>query len=133
MVDLNLPLGTDMAAAESALRAAVAQLRTDPAVKAYLVADPEVIPWNNAPIASVSRSGFLAAVESGVLTHSSMSKTVVRAKVYGETAIVTGRGRNTGTFRGEPIYADEWITDVYCRVDARWVCVLTHLTPAQGD
>lgn len=53
VVDLNLPLGTDMAAAETALRAAVAALRTDPAVKDYLVADPEVIPWNNVTDASV--------------------------------------------------------------------------------
>ena len=45
-------------------------------------------------------------------------------------AVVTGRGQNTGTFNGQPIAADEWITDVYRKVDGRWLCVLTHLTPA---
>ena len=32
-------------------------------------------------------------------------------------------------FQGHPLSADEWITDVYTRVDGRWRCVLTHLTP----
>jgi len=53
VVDLNLPLGTDVAAAEAALRAAVGQLRADPALQAYLIDDPEVIPWNNVTDASV--------------------------------------------------------------------------------
>ena len=42
---------------------------------------------------------------------------------------VTARGLNTGHFKGQPISADEWVTDVYRKVDGRWLCVLTHLTP----
>jgi len=78
----------------------------------------------------VGRAAVLAAIGSGMLAHDSMSKQIVRARVYGNVAAVTGRGRNTGTFRGEPISADEWITDLYHLVDGRWRCVLTHLTPA---
>jgi ketosteroid isomerase-like protein len=78
----------------------------------------------------VARQAVLAAISSGMLAHDSMSKQIVRARVYGSVAAVTGRGRNTGTFRGEPISADEWITDLYHLVDGRWRCVLTHLTPA---
>jgi ketosteroid isomerase-like protein len=78
----------------------------------------------------IAREAILQAIASGTLAHDSMSKQVVRAKVYGDMAVVTGRGGNTGTFRGAPISADEWITDVYRRVDAEWRCVLTHLTPA---
>jgi ketosteroid isomerase-like protein len=81
-------------------------------------------------VGPVSRAGFLEAVETGTLTHDSMTKAVERVKVYGDMAVVTGRGQNTGTFKGEPISADEWITDVYRRVDGHWLCVLTHLTPA---
>lgn len=80
----------------------------------------------------VSREGMLAAIGSGTLSHDMMVKQLVRARVYGDTAVVTGRGQNTGTFRGEPIAADEWITDVYRRIDGRWLCVLTHLTPAMN-
>jgi ketosteroid isomerase-like protein len=79
----------------------------------------------------IGREAILQAIGSGVLTHDSMTKQVVRAKVYGDIAVVTGRGRNTGTFRGAPISADEWITDVYRFARSQWRCVLTHLTAAE--
>lgn len=88
----------------------------------WVLVTPEVGP--------VSREGMLAAIASGTLSHDTMVKKLVRAKVYGDIAVVTGRGQNTGMFRGAPIAADEWITDIYCRIDGRWRCVLTHLTPA---
>jgi uncharacterized protein (TIGR02246 family) len=80
----------------------------------------------------ISRTGILQAIENGVLSHDSMTKDVKRVRVYGDIAVVTGRGQNTGAFKGQPISADEWITDVYRKVDGRWLCVLTHLTPAAG-
>lgn len=90
----------------------------------WVLVTPEVGP--------VSREGMLAAIGSGTLSHDMMVKQLVRAKVYGDMAVVTGRGQNTGMFRGEPIAADEWITDIYRRIDGRWRCVLTHLTPAKN-
>ena len=80
----------------------------------------------------VEKSVIFKAIESGVLSHDSMAKQIHRVKVYGDMAVVTGRGQNTGQFRGKPISADEWITDIYRRIDGRWRCVLTHLTPALG-
>lgn len=90
----------------------------------WVLVTPEVGP--------VSREGMLAAIGSGTLSHDMMVKQLVRAKIYGDMAVVTGRGQNTGMFRGEPIAADEWITDIYRRIDGRWRCVLTHLTPAKN-
>ena len=78
----------------------------------------------------VAADHVLAAIESGMLTHDWMVKSTHHIHQMGDVATVTGRGRNTGTFRGEPIAADEWITDVYHRMEGRWRCVLTHLTPA---
>jgi ketosteroid isomerase-like protein len=77
----------------------------------------------------VSRSRILHVIESGELSHDTMRKRVDRVQVYGDVAVVTARGQNTGQFRGRRLAADEWITDVYVRVDRRWLCVLTHLTP----
>ena len=74
-------------------------------------------------------SRLLHVIESGELSHDTMTKDVGRVRVYGDVAVVTGRGRNTGQFRGQRISADEWVTDVYRKVDGRWLCVLTHLTP----
>jgi hypothetical protein len=41
-------------------------------------------------------------------------------------AIVT----NTAHHLGRRFEADEWTTDVFVRRDGRWVCVLSHITPA---
>lgn len=77
----------------------------------------------------VPRARLLRAIETGQLSHDMMTKDLVRIRVYGDTAVITGRGRNTGIWRGAPISADEWVTDVYQRVGGRWLCTLTHLTP----
>ncbi len=80
-------------------------------------------------VGPVSRDHILAVIDRGDLVHDTMTKQIVRAEVYGDVAVVTGRGQNTGWFKGAPLEADEWITDIYHHRDGRWVCVLTHLTP----
>ena len=78
----------------------------------------------------IAGSDVLGLIASGDLTHDMMTKSTSRVHVMGDVATVTGRGQNSGTFRGAPIAADEWITDVYQRRGDRWLCVMTHLTPA---
>ena len=70
-------------------------------------------------------------LQQGQLSHSTMTKVILRVKVYGDIALVTGRGQNTGTWQGRPLEADEWITDVYKNENDKWLCVLTHLTPVK--
>lgn len=74
---------------------------------------------------------FYHVVAEGLLSHTTMTKEVMRVKVYNEIAVVTGRGKNTGFYNGQPIQADEWVTDIYRKNNDRWLCVLTHLTPVQ--
>ncbi|SOD51026.1 nuclear transport factor 2 family protein [Pseudoxanthomonas wuyuanensis] len=78
----------------------------------------------------VPRSRILGVIASGLLTHATMTKVATHACVAGDVAWITGRGQNTGTFNGAPMAADEYITDIYRRVDGQWRCMLTHLTPA---
>jgi ketosteroid isomerase-like protein len=89
----------------------------------WLLVTPEAGP--------VPRERILDAIGSGRLTHATMSKRAFHARHVGEIAWVTGRGLNTGSFRGQPMQADEWITDVYHLQQGVWRCVLTHLTPAK--
>ncbi|MGW6642224.1 nuclear transport factor 2 family protein [Streptomyces iakyrus] len=103
----------------------------DPARIAAFMADEWVI---------VSDSGidprekFLSLVESGALSHSAMDfSTEPRVRVYGDTAVVTGRVTNTAHYQGERHDADEWTTDVFVRRQGRWLCVLSHITPAAPD
>jgi ketosteroid isomerase-like protein len=79
----------------------------------------------------VPQERFYKILESGLLSHSTMTKQILRVKVYGDIALVTGRGQNTGSWQGQPMQADEWITDVYKKEKDTWLCVLTHLTPVK--
>ena len=79
----------------------------------------------------ISQEGFFSVLEQGLLSHKTMTKEILRVKVYGNIALVTCRGQNTGTWQGQPLEADEWITDVYKKEDENWLCVLTHLTPVK--
>ncbi len=74
---------------------------------------------------------FFHVLEQGLLTHDTMTKQILRVKVYGDIALVTGRGQNTGSWQGQPMEADEWITDIYKKENEKWLCVLTHLTPVK--
>ena len=51
----------------------------------------------------IPQAGFFKVLEQGQLSHSSMTKEVLRVKVYGDIALVTGRGQNTGTWQGHPL------------------------------
>ena len=79
----------------------------------------------------IPQEGFFSVLQQGHLSHSTMTKKILRVKVYGDMALVTSRGQNTGTWQGQPLEADEWITDVYKMENDKWLCVLTHLTPVK--
>lgn len=79
----------------------------------------------------IPQERFFSVVEQGLLTHTTMTKEILRVKVYGDIALVIGRGQNTGTWQGQPLEADEWVTDVYKKEGDKWLCVLTHLTPVK--
>lgn len=79
----------------------------------------------------IPQERFFSVLEQGLLSHSTMTKEILRVKIYGDIALVTGRGQNTGTWQGQPMEADEWITDVYKKENEKWLCVLTHLTPVK--
>lgn len=79
----------------------------------------------------IPQEGFFSVLEQGLLSHDTMTKEIIRVKVYGDIALVTGRGQNTGSWQGQPLEADEWITDVYKQENGKWLCVLTHLTPVK--
>lgn len=41
----------------------------------------------------IERQGFFYAVDQGLLSHTTMSKEILRVKIYNEIAIVTGRAK----------------------------------------
>ncbi|WP_017624592.1 nuclear transport factor 2 family protein [Nocardiopsis chromatogenes] len=78
-----------------------------------------------------AKDDFLAHVASGDLTHSAMAPVgEPRILLAGGTAVSTARVVNTAYYRGTRHDADEWTTDIFVRRRGRWVCVHTHITPA---
>ena len=49
-----------------------------------------------------------------------------------DTVLVTARKTSSGRWDGVPYTADEWISEVYVRVDDSWRCALSHKTPVAG-
>ena len=122
-------LQTELAQAEETFNRAM--VSNDVSRISACIADDWVLVTPEAGV--VPRSRILHVIETGLLSHDTMTKDAGRVKVYGDVAVVTSRGQNTGHFRGQPISADEWVTEVYRKVDGRWLCVLTHLTPAAAS
>jgi ketosteroid isomerase-like protein len=118
-------LATELAGVEEAFNRAM--VSNDVLRISACIADDWVLVTPESGVVPGSR--ILHVIESGELSHDTMTKDVTRVKVYGDVAVVTARGRNTGHFRGQRLSADEWVTDVYRKVAGRWLCVLTHLTP----
>lgn len=117
---------TELEAAETAFSSAM--ISNDPdRIRKCITLDWTLVTPERGPIAAEQ---VLKAIGGGILVHDTMTKVTHHISVHGDTATVTGRGQNTGWFRGLPIAADEWITDVYYRVDGQWRCALTHLAPA---
>lgn len=50
----------------------------------------------------IPQEGFFSVLEQGLLSHDTMTKEILRVKVYGDIALVTGRGQNTGSWQGQP-------------------------------
>jgi ketosteroid isomerase-like protein len=72
------------------------------------------------------KAAFLELVRSGVLSHDVMASQELRVRVYGDTAVVTGRGVSGGLYQGQAFHAVERVSCVFVRREGRWRCVLTH-------
>lgn len=78
-----------------------------------------------------TKEDFLSFVRSGQLTHSKFEMAGnARIRHYGDSAVLSARVVNTAHFGGQQFEADEWTTDVFVRQSERWLCVLSHITPA---
>ena len=81
-----------------------------------------------------TKEHFLSFVESGQLTHTTFEAVdEPRVKIYGDTAVLTARVINTAQFAGQQFDADEWTSDVFRRIDGKWLCVLSHITPVDKN
>lgn len=80
------------------------------------------------------KADIIGWIASGRLAHHSMGavggERVARA---GDAVVVTARKASSGTWDGVPYTADEWISEVYVRVDGRWLCAFSQKAPVGGS
>jgi ketosteroid isomerase-like protein len=74
------------------------------------------------------KATFLELVRSGDLNHDTMESHDLRVRIYGSTAVVTARGISGGKYRGQTFRELERVSCVFVKQEARWRCVLTHLS-----
>jgi hypothetical protein len=70
----------------------------------------------------------LASLKSGEVVISSMVADDMKARVYGDAAVVTGRNTLKGTFQGKDFSGQERWTDTWIKKAGRWQCVATNVS-----
>lgn len=80
---------------------------------------------------ATKKADFLAVVASGDLTHETFKGEITSVRQYGDAAVMTGRVKNNGHYKGQPFSADEWTTDVFIKRNGQWLCVHSHITTAK--
>jgi ketosteroid isomerase-like protein len=103
-----------------------AMIGNDPDAIGRFVADDWVIVGPDGSVGD--KATFLGLVRSGDLTHDVMESHDLKVRLYGDVAVVTGRGVSGGRFRGRAFHLVERQSCVFVRQGGGWRCVLTHLS-----
>ena len=98
-----------------------ALLGSDTAFIERVYADDYVVTGANGVVRT--RTQVIADMKSGAQTFESMTNDNVKVRVYGDTAIVTGRTRQKGQYKGQPSLSPTMFTRVYVRRDGQWQLV----------
>ena len=71
---------------------------------------------------------FLDMVRSGVVSHDVMESHDMNVRVFGDSAVVVGRGISGGRYHGEPFHLVERVSSTFVRQSGGWRCASTHLS-----
>ena len=73
-----------------------------------------------------TKAEVIADFTSHVLTYKSITTAEVRVRVYGNTAVETGRSKMVGQDRGRAVPRENRFTRVWVMTDGRWQLVANH-------
>ncbi len=85
-----------------------------------VITDPAGAVWTKAQ--------FLAGLKSGEGVVISFALDNMKARVYGDAAVVNGRMTAKQTFKGQDISGRYQCTDMFIKKAGRWQCVAIHLS-----
>jgi len=101
-------------------------VRGDRAAFDRIVADDAVMTYGNGKVGNKSEA--IAEIKAPADASYSLTGDDVQVRVYGDTAIVTGRVTEKGIFNGHSINSQSRYTDVWIRRNARWQVVAAQNT-----
>jgi ketosteroid isomerase-like protein len=73
-----------------------------------------------------NKADVIADFTSRALTYQSITTAEVRVRVYGNTAVETGRSTMVGQDRGKPVPRENRFTRVWVKTAGRWQLVTNH-------
>jgi len=78
-----------------------------------------------------TKAEILKGFASGSFHYESREISDLKVRVYGDTAVVTGRSVQKGTENGKDYSGDYWFTRVYTKQEGRWLTVALQTTLIQ--
>ena len=106
-----------------------AALGNDADGRARFYSDDYVIVYSDGTLGDKPEQ--LARVRSGRLRYVARQAEDVIVRLYGDTAVVIERRRQTATFDGQPRPSDVRATEVWIKREGGWRLVATHTTPVR--
>ncbi|HEX4823598.1 MAG TPA: nuclear transport factor 2 family protein [Candidatus Polarisedimenticolaceae bacterium] len=76
-----------------------------------------------------NKADVIADFTTHSLSYQSIQTSEVRVRVYGNTAVETGRSTMVGQDRGKPVPHENRFTRVWVMTDGKWQLVLNHYSP----
>ncbi len=101
-------------------------VRGDRAAFDRIVADEVVITYGNGSVGNKSQA--IAEIKAPADSSYSLTGDDIQVRVYGDTAVVTGRVTEKGTFNGRNLNSQSRYTDVWVRRNGRWQVVAAQNT-----
>jgi hypothetical protein len=101
-----------------------AQLRNDGEWFRRMFADGYVFVLPDSTV--ITKEKFIDELVSRDLVWASLSVTDTRARVYGQTAVVTGRFFGKGTYKGKPLEERQFFTSVWMKQNGQWRAISEH-------
>jgi ketosteroid isomerase-like protein len=100
--------------------------RGDMATLDRLMADDYIL---TDPLGNVrSKAESLAAIKTNELRFESTESDNINVRVIGDTAVVTGRSRFRGRYKGWPMTGQYQYTDVLVKRSGSWQAISSHIT-----
>jgi hypothetical protein len=73
-----------------------------------------------------TKAQLLGYIKSGEYTVTSAAYTSIKARVYGDAAVVIGRTVEKSQFKGVDSSGEYLWTDTWVKIEGRWQCVANH-------